>query len=116
MTVRKSVPVDCDVVGRLVDEVDDHSVSLAGMDGGAWELPVHRRDDPRRLAKLAHGKVSDLAKDQAPPLTYIYLVQLYNDHETNQMRAKLTHVCMYVCMYVVHACMHMYVCLIHEIH
>jgi hypothetical protein len=71
MTARKSVPVDCDVVGRLVDEVDDHSVSLAGMDGRAWELPVHRRDDPRRLAKLAHGKVSDLAKDQAPPLTYI---------------------------------------------
>lgn len=56
------LPMNGHIVGWLVDEVNKHSVSLAGMDGRAGKLPVHRRDDPWRLAKLAYRKVSDLTQ------------------------------------------------------
>ena len=53
--------MDGHVVGRLVHEVDNNRVALPGLDGRAGELPVHRRDDPRRLAQLAYRQVPDLA-------------------------------------------------------
>jgi len=51
---RIPLPVDGHVVGRLVDEVNNHRVALPGLEGRAGELPIHRRDDPRRLAQLAY--------------------------------------------------------------
>jgi len=53
--------VDGHVVGRLVDEVNNHRVALPGLDGRAGEPPIHRRDDPRRQAQLAYRQVPDLA-------------------------------------------------------
>ena len=53
--------MDGHVVGRLVDEVDNHRVTLPDLDGRSGEPPVHRRDDHRLLAQLAYRQVPDLA-------------------------------------------------------
>lgn len=46
-----------DVVGRVVDDVHHHRVALADVDRRPGKPAVDGGDGPRRLAKLAYGKV-----------------------------------------------------------
>ena len=54
-----AVPVDAEVVGGEVDDVHHHRVAVTGLDLGAWELPVHRRDH-LTLPQPLHAQVAHL--------------------------------------------------------
>ena len=38
------IPVKCDVLDSLVDDLDNNSIALACIDGGAWVLAVDGKD------------------------------------------------------------------------
>lgn len=54
------LPVDGDVVGGVVDDVDDEGVALAHLHRRPRELPVRRHDAHTAVAQPLHRRLLDL--------------------------------------------------------
>ena len=55
--------MDCEVVGRLVDNVHDHCVSLGDLYGRPRQLPVHH-SDRNLVAHVRHIHLAHLLINQ----------------------------------------------------